>query len=269
MLYKKTYLLRLLIVACLLQGNVFAQELRAVDQQAFKRGEVLEYKASYGFIDAARAKLVVSKESKMIGKRSTFHVIGTGASLGAFSWFFKVDDRYESFIDDQALIPWVFLRRVREGGFKLKRNIYFNQYKNTAKVKNLKDNSKQSFAVEMNSQDLLSSFYYARTLDLQSAKKGEVFTIPTFFDQEKYPMKIKFLGKEQIKTDLGTFACLKFIPLLQEGRVFKEKEGMTIWLSDDQNKVPVRLQTDLLIGSIKMDLDAFSGLMTPLIEVKK
>jgi len=250
-------------------GIVFSQELRTVSHQAFIRGEVLEYKASYGIIDAARAKLTIKADAVMVGKRSTFHVVGTGKSLGAFNWLFKVEDRYESFIDDKAMLPWVFLRRVHEGGFVMKRNVYFNQYKHTAKVKNLKDNSKKNYDTKLNTQDLLSSFYFARTLDLQNATIGQEFTIPTFFDHENYPMKIKFLGKEKVKTDLGTFNCLKFVPLLQEGRVFKARESMTIWLSDDQSKVPIRLKTELLIGSIKLDLDSYSGLIAPLSEVKK
>ena len=243
---------------------LMAQDLRVLQQNAFKRGEVLRYTASYGLVDAARAELVVTEENRIIGQRSTFHVVGTGKSLGAFNWFFKVDDRYESFIDEKALVPWVFLRRVHEGGYVLKRNIYFNQSANSLRVKSLKDTTVRDFKAEPNVQDLLSCFYYARTLDLQSAKVGDEFTIMTFFDFEHYPMKIKFLGREQVKTSLGTFNCLKFSPLLQEGRVFKEQEDMSIWLSDDQNKVPIRLQTNLLIGSIKLDLESFEHLMAPL-----
>lgn len=265
---KRLVLICSLFLISLLETAI-AQQLRVVNQNSFKRGEELEYKVSYGFVDAARAKLTIMSEPSIIGKRSTYHVVGTGKSLGAFSWFFKVEDKYETFIDDQALLPWVFLRRVREGGFKMKRNIYFNHYKNSAKVKNLKNNDKKTFEIKKNSQDLLSSFYYARTLDLQNAKEGQIFTIPTFFDHENYPMKIKFLKKEQVKTDLGTFNCLKFVPLLQEGRVFKEKESMTIWLTDDQNKIPIRLQTDLLFGAIKMDLEAYDNLLHPLKTVEK
>jgi hypothetical protein len=259
----------LTLLAVMFSGVVFSQALRKVSHQAFKRGEVLEYKASYGIIDAARATLTIKAEPVMVGKRSTYHVVGTGKSLGAFSWLFNVDDRYETFIDDQAIVPWVFLRRVHEGGFTMKRNIYFNHYKSTAKVKNVKNNSKKSYDTKPNSQDLLSALYFARTLDLQNAVVGQEFTIPTFFDHENYPMKIKFLGKDKVKTDLGTFNCLRFVPLLQEGRVFKARESMTIWLSDDQNKVPIRLKTELLIGSIKLDLDSYSALMVPLALAKK
>lgn len=257
------------ILFLMLFTTLGAQVLRTVNQTAFKAGEKLDFTASYGFIDAARVSLKIGDSTNKIGSRNAFHVVGKGVSLGAFNWFFEVNDRYETYIDEQAIVPWVFIRRVHEGGYKLKRNIYFNQYKNKAIVKSIKDSSKTTYEVEPNAQDLLSSLYYARTLDLQNAKIGDEFTIPTFFDQENYPMKIKFMGKEVVKTSLGKVNCLKFTPLLQEGRVFKEKEDMTIWISDDQNKVPIRLKTNLLIGSLKLDLEKYSGLMAPLNLVKK
>ena len=110
----------------------------------------------------------------------------------------------------------------------------------------------------------MSAFYYARTLDLQNAKVGQEFVINTFFDREMYPLKIKFLGKEIIKTKLGRFSCLKFRPLVEQGRVFKEEEDMTIWISNDANKVPIRVTSDLLVGSINMDLVEYKNLIHPL-----
>jgi hypothetical protein len=228
--------------------------LRSVKQDAFKVGEELSFTASYGFVNAAEAKLKVQQTNSKVSNRAAYHFVGTGRSLGAFSWFFNVDDRYESYVDQDALVPWLFIRRVNEGGFKLSRDVYFNQNDTTAKVDG------KVYKTVPNVQDLLSAFYYCRTLDLQKSKAGQIYTIETFFDMENYPMRIKFLGRDTIKTDLGKVACLKFRPLLQEGRVFKEEEDMTIWISDDQCKVPIRLKTDLLIGSLKLDLTEYKNL---------
>ena len=242
--------------------SVTKSELRTVQNSAFKKGEVLDYVVSYGFVNAAKASLKVTNDDKMINKRSTYHVVGEGKTLGGFNWFFKVDDRYESYIDKEALLPWYFIRKVREGGFKLDRRISFDHYANKATIE------KDKYTINENTHDLMSAFYFCRTLDLQNAKMDEVYTIPTFFDKENYPLRIKFLGREEVKTDVGTVRCLKFRPLLQEGRVFKEEEDMTIWISDDVNKVPVRLKTELLIGSLKMDLVSYSSLMGALALVK-
>lgn len=252
----------------LLQFGFAQTALVKKTQNAYKLGEVLEYKAYYGFLDAATAKLVVEKEFKKVGNRMTYHMIASAVSLGAFNWFFKVVDNYQSYIDNQVLLPLVFFRRVEEGGYVLARDKYFNQTKNTVRVIEPKKGKDGKFKTESNTQDLLSCFYHARTLDLQNAKPGDVFTIPVFFDYENYPMRIKFLGKETLKTDLGTFRCLKYSPQLQEGRVFKDQEDMTIWLSDDQNKIPIRLKAELLIGSIKLDLTSYSGLVKPISKIK-
>ncbi|MBI35294.1 MAG: ATP-dependent exonuclease [Flavobacteriales bacterium] len=235
--------------------------LRKIKQSSFKKGEFLRYDVSYGFFDAAQATLKVEPSSKEINGRKTMHIVGKGKSTGTLRWFFKVDDRYETYIDEEAILPWKFVRHVREGGYKLDRNIDFNHYSNEATVF---EKDTKNYAVKPNSQDLLSAFYYARTLDLQGAKVGQEFVINTFFDMEMYPLKIKFLGKEEIETKLGEFKCLKFRPMVEKGRVFKEEEDMTLWISDDENKVPIRLKADLLVGAIKMDLIEFKNLCEPL-----
>lgn len=239
--------------------------LRTIDYSSFRKGEVLEYDATYGFFNAAKATLEILPHSKTINGRPTMHVVGQAKSLGTFNWFFKVEDRYETYIDEEAVLPWKFIRHVREGGYKLDRGITFDHFNNKAVVIQ-KDTG--SYKVKPNTQDMLSAFYYVRTLDLQKAKIGQSFIINTFFDKEMYPMKIKYLGKEEIETDLGEFNCLKFRPIVEQGRVFKEEEDMTIWISDDENKVPIRLETDLLIGSIKLDLASYKNLSVPLNEIK-
>ena len=239
--------------------------LRSIDFSSFRKGEVLEYDASYGMFNAAKATLEIQPQSVTLNSRSTMHVVGKAKSLGTFNWFFKVEDRYETYIDEEAVLPWKFVRHVREGGYKLDRGITFDQFNSKAVVIQ-KDTG--TYKLEPNTQDMLSAFYYVRTLDLQNAKIGQTYVVNTFFDKEMYPMKIKYLGKEEIETDLGEFNCLKFRPIVEKGRVFKEEEDMTLWISDDANKVPIRLETDLLIGSIKLDLVKFKNLSAPLNEVK-
>lgn len=235
--------------------------LRKIHQSSFKKCEFLRYDVSYGFLDAAKATLEIAPEPKEINGRKTMHIVGKGWSSGALRWFFKVDDHYETYIDEEAILPWKFVRHVREGGYKLDRNIDFDHYLNEATVF---EKDTKNYVVKPNTQDLLSAFYYARTLDLQNAKIGQEFVINTFFDMEMYPLKIKFLGREEVETKLGEFNCLKFSPMVEKGRVFKEEEDMTLWISDDANKVPIRLKANLLVGAIKMDLVEHKNLSRPL-----
>ncbi|MFN8166478.1 MAG: DUF3108 domain-containing protein [Bacteroidia bacterium] len=228
--------------------------LRIINNSAFKPGEVLKFRIHYGFVDAGEATLEVMPELTNLGGRECYHVVGSGKSVGAFDWFFKVRDRYESIVDKSAMVPWLFIRRVNEGGYIINQNVSFNHFLDSAK------SEKATISVPDNTQDLISAFYYARTLDFNNAKEGDVFEINGYLDDKVIPLNLRFLGRENIKSKKGTFRCLVLRPMLQEGRVFKDQEDMTVWISDDGNKIPVRVQTNILVGSIKMDLVDFSNL---------
>ncbi|MEO0312174.1 MAG: hypothetical protein RIQ89_1831 [Bacteroidota bacterium] len=238
-----------------------AKNFRAIENKAFKPGEKLKFRIHYGFMDAGIAELQVHDEIKTFGGRSCYHFIGTGKTQGAFDWFFKVRDRYESFTDKNALMPWLFVRRVDEGGYIINQNVSFNHWSDSAK------SEKKTIKIEAYTQDLVSAFYYARTLDLQHANEGDVFPIMGYLDDELMPLNIKFIGRDVVKTKFGKIKCLKFKPLLQEGRVFKESESMMVWISDDENKIPIRLQSEILVGSIKMDIADYQNLVAPLAKV--
>ena len=258
----------------LLIGSIFSvamaaaspgqQVLRSVPNSAFKPGEKLTFRIHYGFIDAGTAELQIAAEKKMIGPRSCYHVIGSGKSVGAFDWFFKVRDRYESYVDADAMVPWLFVRDISEGGYKKKQRVVFNHYTDSAR------SEKKTISKPDNTQDLISAFYFARTIDLTKASPGDVFPINGYLDDEVIPLNIKFIGRETLHTDLGKFKCVIFRPMLQEGRVFKESEDMTVWVSDDLNRIPVRVQSNILVGSIKMDLTGYENLLhPPAVERKK
>jgi hypothetical protein len=237
--------------------------LAKVNNQAFGPSEVLEYRVHYGFMDAGTARLEVDPIVKNLGGRTCYRVLGTGRSVGAFDWFFKVRDHYESYIDAEAMVPWLFIRKIEEGSYKKNQNVSFNHFKSTA------TSEKKTIKTPGQVQDLISAFYYARTLDFEHAAVGDTFLINCYLDDETFPMVIKYTGKEKIKTKLGTFRCIVFKPYLLEGRVFKEKEGMTVWVTDDKNKIPVRAQAEILVGSVKMDITSYKGLANPLALVSK
>jgi len=238
------------------------KELPVMNNNAFKRGEVLSFRMHYGIVDAGIATLSVTDEAKELGGRKTFHVVGLGASKGTFDWFFKVRDRYETYIDEKALVPWLFVRRINEGGYKCSQDYVFNHFSEKVSVGDGK-----VFPIEPNMQDMLSAFYQARNLDLSGAKPGDVFSLKCFVDNEIWPLQIKFIGRETVETDAGTFKCLKFRPIVQKGRVFKKEEDLNVWISDDKNHIPVKGQADVLVGSIKMELTDFAGLANPVSKI--
>lgn len=235
-----------------------SDQLPVKKNMAFKSGEVLTYRLHYGPINAGVAILEVKPEILNINGRKVYHIVGTGYTTGTTDWFFKVRDRYETYMDYDALLPWLFIRRVDEGGFKFSQDYAFNHFTRKVDVGN-----NEKYDVPSGVQDMVSAFYAARNLDLSNAKAGDEYTLPCFVDKELWPMRIRYIGKEVIDTDIGKFRCLKFQPIVQKGRVFKKDEDLTVWITDDKNHIPLRAKADILIGSIKMDITSAKNLANP------
>jgi hypothetical protein len=233
--------------------------LPVVNHRAFQRGERLEYDLSYGWVDAGEAIIEITEEKRRIADRPTMHVVGTGNSLGAFNWFFKVRDRYETYIDEQGVFPWAFVRDIHEGGFEMQQHYSFNHYDQTVST----DKGKQ-YEVPLGVQDMISAFYRARALDFSQVKPGQVFEIQAFVDDEVWPLKLKYLRTEEKEVDMGTFNCMVFVPVVQTGRIFKEEEDLMVWVTADENKIPILAKAEVLVGSVRMEIREYHGLANPI-----
>lgn len=238
------------------------QDLPTVDQNAFNIGEKLTYRLHYGFLDAGEATVEVRETEYSRLDRPMYHVVGKGRTLGAFNWFFKVRDRYESYMDQESLMPWKFVRRIEEGKYKKSQDYVFHH--DRAAVDNGKG---QVFEIPVGAQDMISSFYYARTMDFSGAQPGDQFTIQTFMDDEVYDLHIRYLGKEVVNLRKGKFRCMKFVPVVQEGRIFEDSEDLQVWITDDENKIPILAKAEVLVGSIKMEVVKYEGLAHALAKV--
>lgn len=245
----------------LIIGFLFGMQLSfAQEQSAFQEGEWFKFEMSYSnFLKAGNATLEV-KESNINGK-PVYHVVGKGWTTGAIKWFFKVKDKYESYIDKETGIPYKFIRKIDEGGHTKDIEIAFDHEKQEALINNKKYKTKKTVATEKDVQDMVSAFYYLRNnYDTESIREGEIVTLNMFFDEENYNFKLKFLGRETIKTEFGKVKTLKFRPYVMAGRVFKEQESLTLWVSADDNKIPLKIKADLAVGSLQANLEAFKGL---------
>jgi hypothetical protein len=232
------------------------------NESAYDVGEWFKFRIHYGIVNAGYATLEV--KDAVINNKKVYHVIGTGYTTGMSRFFFKVDDLYESYIDKETGSPYRFVRKIDEGGYKKDQEGFFNQSSNRVLVKDYKNKNEKTFAIPKNTQDILSAFYYLRNYPgIDKISPGESISIDMFFDDETTKFKLKFVGRENITTKFGTVSSMIFKPLVQSGRVFKEKESLTVWISDDDNRLPIRIKADLAIGSIKADLDAFKGLNNP------
>lgn len=246
-----------------------AQALQVKDkyeEYAFKGGEWLRFRMSYSnFFNAGYATIEV-KDTSQFGKPA-YHINGIGKSTGLVNLFFKVRDNYQSYMYKENLQPYRFIRNISEGGHTRHKEIFFNYETLEATVKNHKRNTVEKYPITSNIQDMLSTLYYLRNQDFSDIQVGHEVFLKMFFDQEAYNFKLRFLGEEIITMNFGNgrvkINTLKFKPMVQAGRVFEEEESLTVWVSNDKNKVPLRIKASLAVGSLRADLNSYKGLAHP------
>ncbi len=225
-------------------------------------GEVLNYRIHYGILNAGTATLTTLKTNYM--GQPHFYVKGYGRTTGAVRAFFKVEDNYESFINYKTGLPSYYVRNVQEGGYTQHLQTVFNHTNQTLILTNKKKSTSEVLKSVKGVQDMLSAFYYLRSLDPGELKVGTVKKLNVWIDDELFPFQLKVAGTEDIKTKFGTINCLKIIPQVISGRVFKDKEGVTLYVSNDRNFVPVSIKAELAVGSLKASLDSYKNVKYPL-----
>jgi hypothetical protein len=229
---------------------------------AFQKGEWLKFKMSYSnFLNAGFSTMEVRETTN--NQKEAFHILGKGRSTGIVSLFFNVTDDYQTFMYKESMLPYRFIRKIDEGGYTKDEEILFNHDKNEAIVKNHKHKTVDKHPIGDDIQDLLSSLYFLRNQNLSNLKAGDQIELKMFLDKETTNFKLHFLGKEVVKTKFGKVNALKFRPMVQAGRVFKAQESLTIWISDDENKIPLLIKASLAVGSLRADLDQYKGLAHP------
>jgi Protein of unknown function (DUF3108) len=235
-------------------------EFCGIRNTAFQDGEQVTVKVFYStlgmYIGAGEANFTTTIE-RYNGK-PVYHCIGDGKTYSFFDNFFKVRDRYESYIDTASLLPYKFIRNVDEGGYKKYNNVTFNKASNTAVSTN------GVFKVSDCIQDVVSAVYYARNIDFDKYKVDDKIPFDMFLDDEVYHLYIRYLGKEKLKTRYGKFNAIKFKPLLVKGTIFEGGEKMDAWVSDDPNHLLLRVESPIAVGSIKVDMMGYRNLRYPL-----
>jgi hypothetical protein len=255
-----TKVLILITGLCGLSFSVNSEEPCGIKNTAFKADETVTMKVFYStmgaYIGAGEATFTSTLE-RFNGK-PVYHCVGEGKSYSFFDNFFKVRDRYESYIDTATLIPYKFIRNVDEGGYKKYNNVTFNQTAGTAVSTN------GVFTVTKCIQDVVSAVYYARNIDFDKYKVNDKIPFDMFLDDEVYHLYIRYMGKEKLKTRYGKFNAIKFKPLLIKGTIFEGGEKMNAWVSDDPNHLLLRVESPIAVGSIKVDMMGYKNLRYPL-----
>ena len=229
---------------------------------SFAGGEKLVYKLYYNlgllWIPAGEVTFTV-RENK-----ENYELKAIGKTYKTYESIFKVNDYFYSKIDKKTLLPQNFVRIVHEGNYTLYDSIRFDQKNNLAFTYHGKSKSEAKSSVhKFNTcmQDMMSNLYYMRNIDLSEMKKGDKIGTKMFFDKEVFPINIGYDGQEvkNIK-DLGDFKTLRIVPDVVEGSVFKKGDHMTIWVSDDSNRIPLLIESPITVGSVKAVLKSHAGL---------
>lgn len=237
-------------------------EFRKHTNNAFREGEKLTFDVKYGFVTAGIATFEIPKIKKISG-RDAYHVTFEVNTVSTFDAFFKVRDRYETYIDVEGIFPWRFEQHIREGKFSRDFSAFFDQRKGKAKT------TDGQYEIPKYVNDIVSAFFYARTLDYSNLKVGDKIPLKNFYKDKVYDLDVVYHGKETIEVEAGKFECLMVEPLVQEGGLFKSEGSIMLWMTNDEAKMPVRVKTKVVVGAIDADLTSYSGVYGKLTSKKK
>jgi hypothetical protein len=254
-------LLVLILLLCCL--SAIPQPYRTINNTAFVRGEKLTFRVAFnsaltGSITGGKATLEVKQDNKILNNRSTYHVVGEGKTTGFIELFYNIHDRFESYFDEEALIARQFIRRTRENNYKKDDLVVFRQEDLLAV------SLSKIVKVPANVQDVISAFYFARTLDISNLEPGGIIHVPFFLDDSVYNSKVIFKGRETVKIKLGKFRCIAFRPMVATGYAFDDPYPITIWITDDANRLPVLIESEQSVGRARIELISYSGLANPI-----
>ena len=251
-----------LFVATFLAGDRAKNNYRSIDNTSFKKGEVLRYKVHYGFINAATAQMTISPDIYDIHNRKCYKIEVIGRSVGMFDLFLRIRDTWGTYLDTASIITHKFYRKIEEGKYRKHEIVDFDHPNKLARVRTFHNKKKQwrpeeTFKIPENVQDLVSGYYYLRTIDFSNLKEGDLVKIDAFFDDELYDFTIRFIGREVLKTKLGKIRSLVMAPVMPENSLFDGENSIQVWLSDDINKVPLKIKAEMFVGAIEIDITDF------------
>jgi hypothetical protein len=224
----------------------------------FQPGEKLVYRVHYGWLTAGEAVFEVYPKLYLVNGLIAYVFRGSGKTASAFEWFYKVRDYMDTYVDTAQMRSLLYYRYVNEGDFHFVDTVYFDYERMEVRGR------KGTFPMVDGVMDMLGAFYYARRLDIRSMPDGTLVPIPVFLDDKIYDLGMKILGREKIKTDLGTFRCIKITPLVVADRVFRGEAEMIMWVTDDENLIPVKITSPVIVGNVSATLVRYENLKYPL-----
>lgn len=236
---------------------------RYIKQDYLTIGEHIEYRIHYGIINAGEAVLQIDGKIHEINQRPCYKVDIYGRTKGFFDLVTTVRDNWGTYLDTGAIVSQQFYQSIKEGNYRKKEVIEFDQLNHKAIVNRIhkRDSTligKDTFDIPPNIQDLVSGYYYLRTLDYNALKTDQIFTVTGFFDDTTYHIKVRYMGKEKVKTKLGEYDAFIMSPIMPKNSFFRGTNPVKAWISDDKFRIPLKVKAELIIGSIEIDITDYS-----------
>ena len=230
------------------------------ENKSFTTGEVLKYNLHYGFLDAGQAVITVDTKLYKVNNHICYKLNVDGKTTGTTNMLFNVKDVFGSYIDTATLFPEIGYRIIKEGKYRKKEMVYFDQETHNVKVV-VEGEPEANFKTPEGVLDLVSGYYNIRNINFTKLSVGTVITKNVFFEDKNYSFSMEYLGKEKLKTSKGTFNTIVISPLMPENALFRSgKNSVRLWMSDDANKIPLKAKAEMFVGSVVLDIEDYSGL---------
>ena len=242
--------------------NWYNETYRIIDNNTFFPGEVMEYNVEFSFLDAGVARMEISDKLHRINGRPCYKIDVYGHTTGLTDLFMHVKDTWGTYLDTTSIIPHRSYRILEEGKFRKHEIVYYHQLEKKVKVHNYSYKrgywvEPEEFEIPFNAHDMVSGYYYLRLLDFDTLKPGDIFQLDGFMEDTVYNFNIRYLGKSKLKTDLGVINSLILSPIMPENSLFDGENSIKVWISDDRNKVPLKVKASMFLGAVEINISKY------------
>jgi hypothetical protein len=238
--------------------------VRFIPQSSFGRGEVIRYVVHYGLINAADATVETAGSLERVNDRPCYKATVSGKTTGSFDFFLRIRDQWRAYIDTASILPLRAQRDIAEKNYRKKETVDFDHTRDLADVQDHTHNERKSVKVANNCLEIVSGFYYLRTINFDKMHVGDVVKMPGYFDGDNFLLEVTYKGRQTVETKAGTVRTFKLVPKLPDNKLFRGENAISVYLSDDRNKIPVLFQAEMFVGSVKVDMCKYQGLKSRL-----
>ncbi len=271
-LFKSRWYL-ILILSCISFSGLQAQCYK--ENHTFKEGEFLSYEISYNWgpiwVDAGLVNFSIAPDT--YAGKNVWHLKSSGKTYKSYDFFFKVVDYYDAWIDPETFHPYEFRRSVNEGGYNLLNILRYDRNGQTVFSSTKTNNNPVRFDTLKPGPCVynpLSAVYVARTLDISGLKHDARIPVSVLIDDSTYEIYIRYLGKEVVESRDGKkYRCIKFAAKMVKGTIFRGDEDVVVWVTDDDNRIPVYIEAKIIVGTVKAYLKETHGLRNPISSLLK